>query len=142
MRNDPACSWKSIRSRTEQEHLVEMKKSKKTKKIITDEMVKKLTVQQLYDLRMQGWEYETPVKDWRELMPKMDKADDRKSTYFGSVGLKRETSPEENDPELQELANRMGLRPKDLNLFRELMLERYGDRYSEENYPPPDGSEE
>jgi hypothetical protein len=32
--------------------------------------------------------------------------------------------------------------PKDLVLFRELMLERYGDRFSEENYPTPKNSEE
>jgi hypothetical protein len=108
-----------------------------TRKIITDEMQKNLTVDQLYDLRMQGWEYEKPVKDWRDLMPKMDKADDEHSTYFGSVGLRRREEPAdardpvEDDPELQKIANQLGVRTKDLLLFREMMLDRYGDRYSD-----------
>lgn len=70
--------------------------------------------------------------------------DDREATYFGSDGLKQQTSasPEENDPEMQQLANQLGVTPRDLLLFRELMLERYADRYSEENYPTPDGSGE
>jgi hypothetical protein len=119
-----------------------MKRCKKnSKKIITKDMVQKLTVQQVYDLRMQGWEHENPVKDWRELADKQEPEDNRMSTYFGSVGV-NPTSPEENDPEMQKLAKQMGVSPKDLVLFRQLMLERYGDRYSEENYPTPEGNED
>jgi hypothetical protein len=50
-------------------------------------------------------------------------------------------SPGENDPELQQLVNRLAVTPKDLLLFRELMLERYEDRFSEKNYPTPKGSD-
>jgi hypothetical protein len=125
-----------------------MKKSKKTKKIITDEMEKNLTVQQLYDLRMQGWEHEKPVKDWRELMPKMETADDKNVSYYGRIGGtpkladSKPVDPVENDPEFKELANRLGVTPKDLIIFRELMLERYVARYSGENYATPECNED
>jgi hypothetical protein len=116
-----------------------MKRSKKnSNKIITDEMADGMTVNQLYGLMKQGWELENPpVPD------KQDKVDEKQSTFFASVGVKQgPTSPEENDPEMQQLANRLGVTPRDLLLFRELMLERYGDRYSEEDYPTPEDSEE
>jgi hypothetical protein len=110
---------------------------KTTKKIITDEMVQKLTVDQLYDLEEQGWEHENPVKDWRELMPKMDKTEEEHHTYYGSVGLQRKEQPAdgpdpvENDPELHKIANQLGVKPADLLLFREMVLDRYGHRYSD-----------
>jgi hypothetical protein len=61
--------------------------SKSAKKIATPEMVKNLTVDQLYDLQMQGWEHENPVKDCRELMPKMEKSDEQK-TFSEAWALK------------------------------------------------------
>jgi hypothetical protein len=53
----------------------------------------------------------------------------------GSVGLQRKEAPAdamENDPELRKLADRPGVRPKDLLMIREMMLDRYGHRYSED----------
>ena len=85
---------------------------------------------------MQGWEHENPVKDWRELMPKMEKADEQE-TFFESVGLRGKsplagkTNTVENDPELQQLAAQLGVGAKDLLLFREMMLDRYGQHYSD-----------
>jgi hypothetical protein len=111
-------------------------KASTTEKIITAEMVTNLTVQQLYDLRMQGWAHENPVKDRRELVPKLEKGNaDDPVTYYGSVGLQRKEAPAdamENDPELRELADRLGVQPKDLLMLREMMLDRYGHRYSED----------
>lgn len=70
--------------------------------------------------------------------------DEKQSTHFRQRGFAAAgpTSPEENDSELRQLANRLVVTPKDLLLFRELMLERYWDRFSEENYPTPKNSEE
>jgi hypothetical protein len=112
-----------------------MKHPKKNKKIITDEIVNNLTVDQLYDLHQQGWREENPTKDWHDLMPK-PRQPAQHDSYVASVGLQpsegdKKLDEARRDPELGKMASQLGVKPDDLLRFREMMLNRYGHHYSD-----------
>jgi hypothetical protein len=116
--------------------------------VFTDEMIRSLPIAELTRMRLEeGWDYADPVneKDWRELMPDdpyafkapdHDPSNELKSNFIaGTRGAERDpdVAKVETDPKMQEIAKQTGASVKDLLLFREMMLDRYGPRYEDDD---------
>jgi hypothetical protein len=117
-----------------------------TTKVFTPEMVKNLSIAELDKLHQEGWDYEEPIrgKDWRELMPDdpyafkaegHDKANEVKSNFVAQTqkGGDPEVAKANADPRLQKLAGQLGTNVNDLLLFREMMLDRHGEHYQDDD---------
>ena len=111
-----------------------MKRSKKnSKKIITGEMVRNLSIAELVKLQQEGWKHDTPLKTWGT----ESKDDGKTETYIaGTVptvpGREKQSATDPkleallNDPELKKIADQIGTTPRSLLLMRELLLDRHG----------------
>jgi hypothetical protein len=124
-------------------------------KIITREMYQRLTPAETIKLKEQGWQAENPVTDWKTEWQKQADAQgfsykapnfdpskhlispDSGDTYV--AGMQKFPNPEleqlRADPEMQQMASSLGVSIDDLLLYREMMLNRYANRY--QNTSPP-----
>jgi hypothetical protein len=126
-------------------------------KIITREMYKRLTPAQRIELRDQGWQDENPISpDWKTEWQKQADAQgftykapnfnpskhlispDGGDTYVaGMQNLPNEQLQQlRADPDMQQIASSMGVGVDDLLLYRQMMLDRYANRY--QNISPPE----
>jgi hypothetical protein len=125
-------------------------KDSTTDKIFTREMYKTLSAKQTMALKKQGWRDAQPVTDWKAawqqgvdaqgyaykapgFQPSMQISPQAGDTYI--AGMQNLPDPEvaklQADPEMQQMAQQMGVSVNDLLLFREMMLDRFVDRYQD-----------
>ena len=122
-------------------------------KVFTREMYKSLSIKQMMELEKQGWVSPHPVaEDWKEgwggytyKAPGFDPAKHLISpegdTYVGGTVPKLphpELDAVRDDPEMQAMAAKMGVSVNDLLLFRNMMLDRFKDRYNPKEQDQPD----
>lgn len=116
-------------------------KASTTDKIFSDEQVKYLSIPKLIEMRKQGWRHADPVPEWGShnyQAPGFDPAKDMISPQEGDTyvtgTVPKLPNPEldalRSDPEMQQMAASMGVTVDDLLLFREMMLDRFGNRYN------------
>jgi hypothetical protein len=116
-------------------------KANTTDKIFSKEQVKNLTIPQLIEMQKQGWQYAEPAPAWGGYTYKSPDFDPAKhlispeegDTYIAGT-IPKIPNPElealRADPEMQQMAAGMGVTVDDLLLFREMMLDRFGNRYN------------
>ena len=115
------------------------------KKIFSKEQVKSLSIKQLVDMRKQGWEYETPAPPWGShnyqapgFNPDTDMiSPPQGNTYVAGTVPKlppAQASPDltalRADPDMQQMAGKMGVGVDDLALLRQMSLDKFGPRYN------------
>jgi hypothetical protein len=125
------------------------------KKIITRAMLKTLSPMQTIKLRDEGWQDEQPLSgDWKTEWKKQADAqgfvykapifdpakhllspEDSQNTDTYIAGMQTDPSPQLDalraDPDMQQIAASLGVGVDDLLLFREMMLDRFANRYQD-----------
>jgi hypothetical protein len=114
-------------------------------------MYKKYSIPQMIELKKQGWVSPHRVTDWKSELQKEAGAQgftykapnfdpskhlispENGDTYIAGMQNLPNSQLEQlhADPELQQLAASMGVRVDDLLLYREMILDRYANRYQD-----------
>lgn len=126
-------------------------KANTTDKVFSKEQVRDLSMLQLLRMQKEGWRHAEEPPPWGSRnyqAPGFDPSKDMISppgqTYVAGTVPKLptpEASPEleaaRADPEMQQMAAKMGVSVNDLILLRQMSLDKYGNRYN----PPPESSD-
>jgi hypothetical protein len=137
-------------------------KANTTDKIFSHEQIKNLSIPQIMEMEDQGWRMPNPVTDWKKewkeevdaqgftyKSPDFDPAKhlispDSGDTYVAGT-IPNLPNPElealRADPEMQQMAAGMGVTVDDLVLFREMMRDRFANRYNPKQSQQSDQSD-